>query len=237
MHQCLVQGVVFAPMLLLLAAFSGTTGASTSDSLTAWWRGDWSVGPPVLRVLARQSLYATFGYELKDLWVPGFCTLGNVGLVVHHLAVFAGIVLCLNIDGAVGLVIVNACVAEVGSFFYNLLTLFPKSASLPWLYYVGMTLSNGFAVFAMVSILAIDDVSHGFKVAYAVLCVLIVVLRCIGLLLEVRARCGGSGDGGDGKRRREGSDENSIRRGSAGGSSPGTTGSGAEDPKYVALSV
>jgi hypothetical protein len=247
-HQCVVQGVVFAPMLLLLAAFSGKSGASTSDSLAAWWRGDWSKGPRVLVVLARHALYATFGYELKDLWVPGFCTLGNVGLIVHHIAVFAGVLVCLNIDGAVGLVVINACVAEVGSFFYNVLSLFPRRVALLWLYFVGMTLSNGFAVFAMVSILAIDGVSHGFKVAYAVLCVLIVVLRCIGMALEVKSRCSadggvgnssddGAGDGEGARNNTENTTDDTITKEADHGVSHGTTGRAERDPADVAVSV
>ena len=117
-HQ---EGVCILMVALMIALAAGSIGVRD------WWEGSWgrvdSYRP--LAALARHSLYATFAVELKDcLDGPSAMTLP---FWIHHLATFAGLAMCLFVDAGVGLVTTVGCVAEVGSGFYNLLALWPRS--------------------------------------------------------------------------------------------------------------
>lgn len=172
-HQLGLCSVI--PICLLLIAHF-TCG------LHDWWVGDWDEGPFTLRFLARHVFYATFGLEFKDLWHDGM----NAAFLVHHMFAFAGLLVCLFFDAGVGIVILNGASAEFGSGFYNLIFLLPGNSVVFFLYVIIMTLSNGFAIFALVELLDLSDaVALGFRITYAILCIGLVALRMAGVCLEL----------------------------------------------------
>ena len=161
--------------------------ASATVGLTEWWTGSWALlqsGSRPLASLGRHSIYATFAVELKDCFeyermTPPFW--------VHHLATFAGLGMCLFVNAGAGLVTTTGVVAEIGSGFYNLLSLWPQSRLALFAYVLVMNGSNAFATVCLHEVITGLPALHtGFRVAWSTLCILLLLLRTGGVLLQLR---------------------------------------------------
>lgn len=182
LHQ-LVICLAFGIAVLVLASSSSCAPAGGRDGILKWWRGTWDDGCLALATVGRHSIYAIFGLELKDMWT-------GLSLVfwVHHTLVFVGLSLSLAMPVGAGIVVSNGINAELGSGFYNMVFLEPESTAFMWVYFVTMTASNAFGVFCLVELLGVDGVPAGFDIAYAIMCISLVVLRTGGTFLEGKNR-------------------------------------------------
>ena len=178
LHQ---EGVLVLMLIALLVL------AADSVGVTQYWRGSWDLASSSrpLAVLSRHSLYATFGVELKD------CFDGTLPLMfwVHHLATFAGLTMCLFVNAGVGLVVIVGIIAEVGSGFYNILAVWPQSRLCLVAYVVMMNAANAFAAVCLYEMLTgVPDLTMPFRAAWATLCILLLVLRTGGIVLQLQQR-------------------------------------------------
>ncbi len=177
------EGMCILLLALLVTLASATVGLST------WWRGSWALLDATSRPLAelsRHAHYATFAVELKD------CFDGTLPLPfwVHHLATFAGLGMCLSVNAGVGLVTTVGLVAEIGSGWYNAVTLWPHSRLAFAAYLLIMNASNVFAALCLHEVLTgLPELHAGYRAAWASLCVLLLFLRTGGVLLTCRKRC------------------------------------------------
>ncbi len=106
--------------------------------------------------------------------------------------------MCLLTGAGAGLVCLNGLSAELGSGMYNLSTLQPGSNAVLNVYLVAMTLSNVLALVAGVWFLVLPTwagtpVPLFFQISYGVICLLLVIFRQAGLLLEAIPRKGWCG--------------------------------------------
>ena len=107
------------------------------SNYTAWFYGGWKDS----QFFERQIFYSCFGYALKDFIVAEV----DFGFFLHHLFTIIGAVLCLKSPLGVGIITLNGVVAEVGSNFYSLNTLFKDRIRIA--YFIIMNASNIFAAY------------------------------------------------------------------------------------------
>ena len=128
---------------------------------------------------------AILGYMLKD-YVVYDSGLESV-FVLHHLATILGCSLCLVVPAGFGLVTLNAVVAEFGSVFYNIKTLYPLRTFNHAVYLFTMGASNVLAVYIGQWFLRLPEMAGGDKAwvrySYGALLVLLIIIRCGGWIL------------------------------------------------------
>jgi len=86
---------------------------------------------------------ALWGYWIKDLFI-----LSDPLIVIHHVFCIASLFIGISQRhiGGLGFLIIGTQILEVGTLFYNLSTINPKSRTLRKLYWITMTVSNFIAI-------------------------------------------------------------------------------------------
>jgi len=173
----IIHQVFICPAFLILILSIRGSEYSMAGFQLYWYRSWPSSDDSYL--LERSAIIATIGYELKDFLYGKV----SFGFLLHHIFTFGGCLLCLFTPAAVGLVTVNCLVAELGSAFSNLYTLY-KGKSLLFTYVMAMTLSNCLAGWITSEYWRLETVTLPFRASYLVLAALLIIFRTIGTVLH-----------------------------------------------------
>jgi hypothetical protein len=176
--QSILAGGVILPSLLL-AAWSSKNGAG-QDELEGFLLSTWREAP--YQIYLEQVHAVLLGYFLKDFWL--FYSEGlESGYALHHILSVAGCSMCLCMPGSAGLTSLQAVQVEFASALMSCSRLRP---SLPTrvLYACTMSASNAFVGFLTVVVCRLP-IPWGYRATYTILAVLIVILRCAGVVVNV----------------------------------------------------